>query len=342
MDLRATETSDIRRWATCALWEMEQLGVPPTPANFDLWFRNANGSDSDLSSAIAAKLKNVPTLSAADLEILHSDFPGPRGPADEFADHVDEMSQAAQSMVDNVATNADHLRQYGDALSKWTANFAQPRTAENLVQAAATLAVETVKAVQRNRILEQQLSESSARIARLRNSISTLKKEATTDSLTGLCNRRAFNARLRRACLEAKTDAQPVSVLLIDVDHFKRVNDTYGHRAGDMVLRLIGRLLLQDVKGRDTAARYGGEEFAVLLLGANLKGAATVAEQIRAAMEGKQLIGKTAAEATDKITISIGVAQFQPSESVSTLLDRADAAMYRAKQQGRNRVCTQD
>lgn len=329
--------SDIRRWAACAWWEMERFAVLPTPANFDLWFRHVNGSDRKLSDRIAARLNEASVISSADLMALHADFPGSQGHLDELVDQADGMQEAAQTIVDKVMKNGRDLQGYGSSLSHWTARLSQNPTVDTLAQAVGTLAAETAKASERNHTLEQQLSAASARIARLQNSMVNFKKEATTDNLTGLCNRKAFNMRLRRALVEAKADGIPVSVLMLDVDHFKRVNDTYGHQAGDMVLRLIGRLLSQNVKGRDTSARYGGEEFAVLLVGADLKAGVIVANQIRAAMESKQLIGKQG-NGSDRITISVGVAQFQPNETAGLLLDRADVAMYQAKQGGRNRV----
>jgi diguanylate cyclase len=168
--------------------------------------------------------------------------------------------------------------------------------------------------------------------------MTNLKREATTDALTGLFNWKAFNTRLKQALSEANIDGCPVSVLMLDVDHFKRVNDTYGHHTGDLVLRLIGRLLSESIKGRDTSARYGGEEFAVLLVGADLKAGATAANQIRLALERKGLVEKRSSSDAVSITVSVGVAQFRPNETATSLLERADAAMYQAKHRGNNQV----
>jgi diguanylate cyclase len=242
-------------------------------------------------------------------------------------------------MVDEVASNGKQLQDYGNTLSYWSKEIRQHRTMDNLLQAVATLAAETARASDRNRVLEQQLSAASARVTRLKDSMADLKRETTTDRLTGLFNRKAFDVRLRRAVAEAKADGSPVSVLMLDVDHFKLVNDTYGHQTGDLVLRLIGRLLTDSVKGRDTSARYGGEEFAVLLIRTNLKGGAALADQIRLSLENKHLVKRRSGDEFGKITVSIGVAQAQPKDTAASLLDRADAAMYRAKQLGRNQVC---
>jgi diguanylate cyclase len=334
------EVSDIHRWAARAWLEMQAAGVPPTPRSFDLWFTHISGARPDLSRQIAAALSKQTAMTEAALAALHASFAEPTVDIDEVVDRADEIRQAAQVMVDGVAGHGEALRQYGDTLAHWTAKLGANRTMDNLVQAVATLAAETARAAERNRTLEQQLSAATARVTRLKDSMADLKREATTDLLTGLFNRKTFNSRLRRALADAKADSSPFSVLMLDVDHFKRVNDTYGHHTGDLVLRLIGRLLSENIKGRDTPARYGGEEFAILLVGADLAAGAIVANQIRLALAGKQLVKKRGTTEFDPITISVGVAQYRPNESPASVIQRADAAMYQAKQRGRNQVCT--
>jgi diguanylate cyclase len=329
----------IRRWAARAWLELESAGVPPTPANFELWYRHVNGSTPELSREIAASLDTAATIPAAALKELHAKFPPVHVEADDFAEQASAIQQAAQVLVDQVAGNREHLRQYGATLTNWSAKLAQDQTIETLTHAVATLSAETARAGERNRELERQLSASTARISRLKDSIQDLKRAATTDLLTGLFNRRAFSARLQRALLDARTDGSPASLLMIDVDHFKQVNDTYGHATGDLFLKLIGRVLADSLTGRDTAARYGGEEFAVLLMRADLKAATTVANRLRMTLEDQPLTRKRTAGEALRITVSIGVAQFRSDETATSLLARADAALYQAKDLGRNRVC---
>jgi diguanylate cyclase len=130
--------------------------------------------------------------------------------------------------------------------------------------------------------------------------------------------------------------------LLLDIDHFKQFNDMYGHSTGDLVLRLVGRLLIENIKGRDIAARYGGEEFGVLLVGAEINAAADVARQICTLLASKRLkVSGDTESGHGRVTISIGVAQLRSTDSLGSVIDRADAALYAAKHAGRNCVLTQ-
>lgn len=157
---------------------------------------------------------------------------------------------------------------------------------------------------------------------------------ALTDSLTGCVNRRLLNLQLERDLRLASRLRQPVSLIMIDIDHFKRVNDTYGHKTGDEVLQLTAQVINEDLRGVDTLGRYGGEEFVVILPQADVEGATIMAERIRASIERKQmpLVGH--------VTASLGVATYPlHADATDTLLLAADKALYEAKHSGRNRVC---
>jgi len=158
---------------------------------------------------------------------------------------------------------------------------------------------------------------------------------ATTDSLTGLCNRRALLAALHVEIAQARRHGHPLSVCLLDVDHFKSINDGHGHAAGDQVLAAIGALLRRELRTPDVAARWGGEEFVVLFRNTDGDGGVRAAERIRGAVQALQI---AAADEKISVTVSIGVAEFALENSADTIIECADRAMYRAKQAGRNRV----
>jgi diguanylate cyclase (GGDEF)-like protein len=161
-----------------------------------------------------------------------------------------------------------------------------------------------------------------------------MQREALTDGLTGCFNRRFFEIQLERDLHLATRMRQPVSLILLDVDHFKSVNDTYGHRAGDEVLRLLACELREEVQGVDTAARYGGEEFAIILPQAGPEGALAVAERVRVRIEKMEI------PVVGSVTVSLGIATFPlHASSRELLVAAADRALYQAKRTGRNRVC---
>jgi two-component system cell cycle response regulator len=162
------------------------------------------------------------------------------------------------------------------------------------------------------------------------------QRAATTDPLTGIMNRRAFLAALDLEQSRSERHGYPMSLLLLDVDHFKSVNDERGHSAGDRVLAALGRLLAHQARKTDIVARWGGEEFVIVLAGASESGARIAAERMRSAVEGMTVLDEKSQRMP--VTVSIGIACLEVNDSVDVLIERADRAMYQAKASGRNRV----
>lgn len=184
----------------------------------------------------------------------------------------------------------------------------------------------------RVKCLQQALMD---KIKKLEEATETISRQAKTDELTGLHNRRSFNEIKMLALSAAQRHKHPLSLINIDLDHFKTINDTLGHCAGDLVLKEFATLLQTMVRGEDIAVRWGGEEFMILLPHADSNAAAALAERIRATFEQSM---SSAAPLT--VTASFGVAQWQEGEDEEALIRRADAALYQAKHAGRNCVVT--
>jgi diguanylate cyclase len=252
-----------------------------------------------------------------------------------------DTSARVEQTVDEVlallrGAGADTAR-YGEALAGLGGEL-ETASGDQVHRVVTGLLGETRRMAERSKDVEQSLAASNAEIAELREQITIISAEALTDALTGLRNRKAFDETLVAQSQEAAGSRQPLSLLMLDIDHFKKFNDTYGHQLGDEVIRLVGGCLTACTKGRDIACRYGGEEFAVILPTTDLSGAATVAEQIRATVAGKKITRKRTNETLSTITLSIGVAEWRPSEGLEEWVGRADEALYAAKQGGRNRV----
>jgi diguanylate cyclase (GGDEF)-like protein len=164
------------------------------------------------------------------------------------------------------------------------------------------------------------------------------------DELTGLLTSKSFFSELRREAARAEADSRPFCVLMMDLDHFKEVNDTYGHLVGSKTLEETGRVIKEALRAGDVASRFGGEEFAAFLLDANYAQGLVAAERVRVAVENEEFpatrMNVPSGQTTHRVTISIGVAAY-PDDATDPihLVELADSALYRAKRSGRNRIC---
>lgn len=195
------------------------------------------------------------------------------------------------------------------------------------------------KLLEANNQLQKDLSFAKQEIRLQRQQLNSYMAEARTDELTGLANRRAFNEELRRRFAQLQRQGTPLSLLLADVDHFKKFNDRHGHQVGDGMLQGVAHAMTRTVREMDMVTRYGGEEFAVILPGTTLEEAKVAAERVRTAVaEHRFVVNETPLQ----ITVSIGIAEGIPAEGPEELTKRSDAALYAAKECGRNRSCLHD
>jgi diguanylate cyclase (GGDEF)-like protein len=195
-----------------------------------------------------------------------------------------------------------------------------------------------IDAERKTRVLVKALAESNAMLVQANEQ---LHRHARTDALTGLENRRGFDDELHRHLERAREIDRPLALLLIDVDHFKRFNDTYGHQAGDACLRIVAELLAGLVApSKGIAARYGGEEFAIILHDGEAARVEAFAEELRACVASLPLPARDGSAGT--LTVSIGVANAKPADDERALISRADRRLYSAKAAGRDRVCASD
>ena len=182
----------------------------------------------------------------------------------------------------------------------------------------------------------EQLTRQSAITINRANTYSKVLQYATLDALTNLNNRRQFEVRLKQEIATTKRQKNPLCAMMVDIDFFKKVNDTYGHASGDAVLRTVASIIKEHLRESDIPSRYGGEEFAVLLPYTHIEEAKIVGERLRKAVETTPIpIDKK----NINVTISMGLAEFRPQETGEDLFKRADSALYEAKESGRNRVC---
>lgn len=188
--------------------------------------------------------------------------------------------------------------------------------------------------------LNGQLKASRDEVERLADELVKAREEAQLDPLTGLLNRRTFDHNLNVAIMDVMRsgDTEPLTLLVVDIDHFKKINDEHGHLFGDKVIQGVARILNDGVMRKDAVARFGGEEFSLILPQTDAAGGAAVANRIRDAISRSRIRRANSDKVLTNITVSIGVAQLRPGENADDLFERADKALYAAKQNGRNRV----
>jgi diguanylate cyclase len=317
-------------------------GVAPTPHNYAVWFTYVSGLEPELRRAIDARIAAREPFTDQVSTELYERFCDASRHFGVLQQTSADLDQAVERVVTVIASATGDTENFNKTLGEFSHQLDDGMTAERVRGIVANLLVETQQVTEKNRALEDRLSRASGEVAELRQNLEVVRREALTDPLTGIPNRKLFDSRLREAARNAVESGEPLALLLLDIDHFKRFNDTYGHQLGDQVLRLVAKTLADSVKGRDTPARFGGEEFVIVLPQTRLENAVTLAEQIRRTMVRHKVVRKDTGEEYGVIALSVGASVYRPGEDLCELIRRADAALYHAKRTGRNRVVAED
>ena len=334
-------TEDFERSGDLAAKAMERMlsdRLPPTPENFTLWYVYFSGQKPDLTRAVDLARRDGLATSQTLCDELYKRFFTLDAEAQAIRETSDKARYALGRILEQLGNVGSETERYGNTLTGFRDELDQPLSLAELRAMVAAIAAETKEIVDRQAALQFQLQESSQQLAEMRVSLDSARREALTDGLTGIGNRKAFDLMLQEAMEASLRDEQPLSLLMIDIDHFKAFNDTHGHLVGDHVLKLVARMLTECIKGRDTAVRYGGEEFAIILPRTSLENATKLAEQVRTFVGARQIVNKARNANYGTVALSVGVTQFRPGEQAMALVRRADQALYAAKRGGRNRV----
>lgn len=335
------------RLAELTLASMTERGIPAEPTNYAVWYAYHSGRRPELKRAIDALIETGERFTAARNEELFAGFFSADSQSETFGSTGVKLETAMARILELVNDASGNAERYGERLENFSGAIEKvgERSEATGGKAGGELAglirgivEETQGMLERSRALEAQLASSSEELAELRHTLQEVRIEATTDGLTGLANRKQFDLSLKLAAAEAERSGKPLCLLMTDVDHFKRFNDSYGHRIGDQVLKTLAHILKSGVRDTDTPARYGGEEFAVILPEIELDAALGLADRLRQALAGKRLTNRTTGADYGAITISVGLARLRRDESLDDLIARADSALYRAKSAGRNCV----
>lgn len=325
-------------FASKAMDRMRQDHLPPVPQNFEVWYVYYANVNPKLRDEINEILLDQPKITEQDCQSLYEkylNFGHERETYQKAGDQINATLHDVSDLMQNVRSTTN---EFTVSLKSATDELGDVSVPENVQAVLETITQETERMLRYNEELEKRLDQSSRMMGEIKRDMARIRHEAVTDGLTGLANRKAFDEQINRLCRESNRDGHIFSLIMIDIDHFKAFNDTYGHQVGDQVLRLVSMTLVNEVKGQDMAARYGGEEFAIILPGTNVNAAQAAAENLRKAVEKKEVINRSTGDHLGQITVSLGVAQFYGNEEVEELIKRADMALYSSKNKGRNQV----
>lgn len=310
--------------------------LPATPINYSLFYERAAGQNQLVRTRLDELLEQPEPPSQAALNRLYRNLL--------IQDETSlqqmrrELHDIVQAMSEEIIGAGGRFTHYGTVLRDFAEILGGTSQSEKLKSTVDQVIDETDLTEHSRRALEERLGQVLREVDELKGNLEQIREEALTDALTGVPNRKAFNAALDRAMLTARQDETPLSIVLIDIDRFKQFNDNHGHLIGDKVLRYVAAKIRQCLKGKDFPSRFGGEEFALLLPTTELRGAEAVAEEVRNAVSSGELKIRGSGERLGKITVSAGIAQLRNTDTATDLIRRVDAALYRAKNRGRDRV----
>jgi len=310
--------------------------LPPTPINYAVFYSYLSGSSQSLNAIIDDIFNQKKTFSLAIMVELYEKYVNGTATLEqqdkiqqalekalsEASDEVQQITSDAQGFDNNISKHADTLSETTD-----------PATTTIVLK---QIMQDTRDMVRNNLDMQARMQDTNDEITRVKAELESVKAMAEKDALTGLKNRGSFDRTIDNIVYGEQ--AESTSLIILDIDHFKRINDNYGHLVGDRVIRYVAALLLQIIGKEHHIARFGGEEFAIILHNESPDSLTALSNKVRIAMGNSKLQRKDSGETIGKVTLSAGITQLKSDDSVETFIERADKALYEAKNSGRNKV----
>lgn len=330
-------------WAELTLASIAEHHLAPDPQNYAIWYEYHRGNDVELTRAIDAAITadggRFTELTGA---ILYQRF--------FTAGRIHQaVHDTAQNMESTIGTILDSISQIGDKTSHYSEtlyNFSGALNRNDIGQAEIGQLINQVlsetKAIElQNTAVRAQLKSSTDEIHRLQSTLDEVQRETSTDPISGLANRRHFDLRLPELIKDSAETGEELSVLVIAIDQYNLLLEKMGRAVGDQVLKLVGSVLNDNLKGKDLPARFSPEQFVAALPKTRITNALTVGHIFREQMKLKKLVRKSTGETLGHVTVSIGVAQYRPGEPASQLLNRLASAHELAVRRGGNQIVSE-
>jgi diguanylate cyclase len=330
--------TDLHQLAGQSLELLRAHNLPPHGKNYSVAFGALLGTPRELAIAFKEMEREKLPFTQERFDFLHASYL-----AQHHSQLIEQTAVDARKLLTSVLSYVQQFSGMNDSVGKsisLSLTELEHNPGEGALKAIADRIMEGAHSLKTNSdVLNARLEASQREILDLRENLAKATTESELDFLTRVFNRKAFDRRLHERIDEASREFTDLTLLLIDIDHFKQFNDKFGHLIGDEVLKAVAATLMDQVKGMDTVARFGGEEFAVVLPKTPIGGGMIVAESIRRTIASRDMKRKDTGEHFGVVTISCGVATYRRgSDSVDSFIQRADDALYRAKNAGRNQV----
>jgi len=331
-DYTPEKTAEIFRLALARLTE---LNLPVSPLYYSLFFAYYTGFDSRINESMDKLIDNeqLNVDEARTLALKYMMYCKSTILEELRLQMLDTLNVSLKSISElsgSTSSTNDRLQEHINALQ-------ESEKAEDIANTLSSVIQQVTGLLSESKSFEHELKESSDNLDSLKVQLIHARSKAFTDALTGLNNRHSLNEKLEQLIGDRRFRGNGFSMLMVDIDHFKVINDTYGHLTGDKVLKAIAATLTKRTRDTDFVSRFGGEEFIILLPQTSLNNAFRVAESIRTSIQKISVKTRETADSIHALTASFGVAVHREGETADELIDRCDKAMYRAKQGGRDR-----
>ncbi len=316
---------------------MTRLGIPVTPINYALWYEYRLERTPELVQALARIESGEVAYDYEQACTLYKRHVA-GGDLSALQRVEGEVRSLLADIVQIIVDAGLELTRYSAVLGSCSKRLESCEDLRDLRKLVQAIVEDTHAVAASNSQIAGALQERASEIDLLRNELERVRQEAVKDPLTGLANCRAFDDKLAESLETSLRQMQAICLMMIDIDHFKTINDRHGHQIGDKILQFVASVLRKNFTGKDVVARFGGDEFAVIVDTAARDGVEHVAEPVRRQVEASQLKRTDTGQPLGSVTVSIGYDYLRDGDSAADVLDRADKALYRAKQSGRNQV----
>tara|TARA_R110001583_G_scaffold785_9_gene7334 strand:- start:4734 stop:5771 length:1038 start_codon:yes stop_codon:yes gene_type:complete len=317
---------------------MNKNGVAMTPANYAVWYEYVSGGNAALIDAVDVQMERNERLTDKQSRDLYERFFDREKDKAAILEMRQDLQRVLSELLSFVSTGSITSKKSTENLLLIIDQLRPDMSRDEVHNVIEEVLIETRLSMSNSSLLTERLNTTAAEIQDLKKDLEEAKREAKTDMLTNLANRKAFDELLGKAAHDSDASGLELCMIFCDLDFFKKINDKHGHLVGDQVLKVVATSLKNAVKGRDLVARYGGEEFAIVLLNTSLENVKKLAENIRVEIASKHIQRKDTREPLGIITMSFGVARYFPSEGPESFLQRVDRALYMSKRKGRNAV----